>query len=74
MAVRIRPGEDSDAEQLIGLIGACWAMYPGVRMDVDGEMPELRALATYCARAGGALWVAEDGGAVLGMAATRPAL
>ena len=48
-------------------------MYPGIRMDVDGEMPELRALATYYARAGGALWVAEDGGAVIGMAATRPA-
>ena len=68
----IRPGRDSDAEQLIGLIAACWGMYPGVRMDVDGEMPELRALATYYARAGGALWVAEDGGVVLGMVAVRP--
>jgi GNAT superfamily N-acetyltransferase len=69
---RIRSGEDSDADQLIALIGACWALYPGVRMDVDGEMPELRALASYYARAGGALWVAEDAGTVLGMAATRP--
>ncbi len=74
MPVRIRPGADEDAEQLIALIGACWALYPGIRMDVDGEMPELRALATYYARAGGALWVAEDGGAVVGMAATRPAV
>jgi GNAT superfamily N-acetyltransferase len=72
MAVRIRPGEDADAEQLIGLIGACWALYPGIRMDVDGEMPELRMLATYYAHAGGALWVAEDGGTAVGMAATRP--
>lgn len=72
MTARIRPGEDADAEQLIALIGACWALYPGIRMDVDGEMPELRALATYYARAGGALWVAEDGGAVLGMVAVRP--
>jgi GNAT superfamily N-acetyltransferase len=73
MAVRIRPGEDADAEQLIALIGACWALYPGVRMDVDGEMPELHALATYYyAHAGGALWVAEDAGAVIGMAATKP--
>jgi len=72
MAVRIRRGEDADAEQLIALIGACWALYPGVRMDVDGEMPELRRLATYYARAGGALWVAADGGTVVGMAATRP--
>ncbi len=72
MAARIRPGEDEDAEQLIALIGACWALYPGVRLDVDGEMPELRSLATYYARAGGALWVAEDGGTMLGMVATRP--
>ncbi len=42
-------------------------------MDVDGEMPELRALAMYYAQTGGALWVAEDGGTVIGMAATRPA-
>ena len=72
MTARIRPGEDADAEQLIALIGACWALYPGIRMDVDGEMPELRTLASYYAGAGGALWVAEDDGAVLGMAATRP--
>jgi GNAT superfamily N-acetyltransferase len=72
MTARIRPGEDADAEQLIALIGACWALYPGIRMDVDGEMPELRALASYYARAGGGLWVAEDDGTVIGMAATRP--
>src|ERR1700752_5384509 len=72
MTARIRPGEDADAEQLIALIGACWALYPGIRMDVDGEMPELRALASYYAGAGGALWVAEADGAVIGMAATRP--
>jgi len=72
MAVRIRPGDDADAEQLIALIGACWALYPGIRMDVDGEMPELRGLATYYACAGGALWVVEDSGTVVGIAATRP--
>jgi len=72
VAASIRAGEDSDAAQLIALIGACWALYPGVRMDVDGEMPELHALATYYANAGGALWVAEDAGTVVGMAATRP--
>ncbi|HTW70517.1 MAG TPA: GNAT family N-acetyltransferase [Acetobacteraceae bacterium] len=68
----IRPGRDADADALIAVIAACWAMYPGVRMDVDGEMPELRALASYYGKAGGALWVAEDGGAVVGMAAVRP--
>src|ERR1700733_14502841 len=72
MTARIRPAEDADAEQLIALIGACWALYPGIRMDVDGEMPELRGLASYYADAGGALWVADDAGAVIGMAAQRP--
>jgi len=65
----IRPGRDDDAEAIIALIWACWSQYPGVKMDVDGEMPELRALATYYAGQGGALWVADD---CSGMIATRP--
>ena len=72
MTWAIRPGRDADAGALIALIAACWGLYPGVRMDVDGEMPELRALATYYANAGGALWVAAANGAVIGMVAVRP--
>ncbi|HUN41149.1 MAG TPA: GNAT family N-acetyltransferase [Acetobacteraceae bacterium] len=72
MTSTIRAGRDADANSLIALIAACWGMYPGIRMDVDGEMPELRALASYYAKARGVLWVAEDGGAILGMAAARP--
>jgi GNAT superfamily N-acetyltransferase len=72
MTLRIRPGRDTDADQLIAVIGACWALYPGIRMDVEGEDSELLALATYYASAGGVLWVAEDGGVIVGMAATRP--
>lgn len=68
----IRPGRDSDGPALIDLIWSCWSAYPGIRMDVDQEMPELRALATYYAANGGALWVAEAAGAVRGMIATRP--
>ena len=41
-------------------------------MDVDREMPELHALASYYGDGGGRLWVAETGGAVCGMIATRP--
>jgi GNAT superfamily N-acetyltransferase len=71
--VTTRAGHDSDADAIIALIGACWARYPGVRMDVDGEMPELRALANYYASQGGALWVAKDrAGTLVGMIATRP--
>lgn len=69
----LRPGRDSDADPLITLIWACWSQYPGVKMDVDGEMPELRALATYYAGKGGALWVAAaPDGAIEGMIATCP--
>lgn len=68
----LRPGRDADAEGFIDLIGDCWSEYPGCLMDLDGELPELRALATYFAEAGGALWTAEQNGRVIGMAATRP--
>jgi GNAT superfamily N-acetyltransferase len=68
----LRPGRDSDEAGFIALIGACWAEYPNCILDVDAEVPELRALATYFAEAGGALWVAERDGRVIGMAAVRP--
>jgi GNAT superfamily N-acetyltransferase len=41
-------------------------------MDVDAEMPEYRALASYYADRGGALWAAEADGQLAGMIATRP--
>ncbi|MBX9593411.1 MAG: GNAT family N-acetyltransferase, partial [Roseomonas sp.] len=68
----LRPGRDGDEAGFIALIGACWAEYPNCILDVDAEVPELRALATYFAEAGGALWVAERDGHVIGMAAVRP--
>ena len=66
LSVAIRPGRDEDAASFIALIGACWAQYPGIMLDVDGEMPELRALASYYNREGGALWVAEADGTIAG--------
>ena len=69
----IRPGRDADAAGFIALIGACWAEYPGVVLDVDAELPEVRTLATHIAGLGGALWTAEQGGEVVGMVATHPA-
>ncbi|HEY6433612.1 MAG TPA: GNAT family N-acetyltransferase [Acetobacteraceae bacterium] len=68
----IRPGRDADADGFIALISACWSEYPGVVMDVDGEMPELRALARYYAAKGGTLWAAEAAGGLVGMIATCP--
>ncbi|MCQ4162516.1 GNAT family N-acetyltransferase [Roseomonas sp. GC11] len=69
----IRAGRDADAAAFIRLVGDAWGEYPNCILDVDGEVPELRALATYFAQAGGALWAAETPeGRVAGMVATRP--
>jgi GNAT superfamily N-acetyltransferase len=65
----IRPGRDSDAEGFIALVGACWSEYPGVILDVDGEVPELRTLASHYGRKGGRLWAAEADGRIVGMLA-----
>jgi GNAT superfamily N-acetyltransferase len=72
MTATIRPGRDEDAEGFIALIGAAWSEYPGCVLDVDAEMPELRALSSHFEKAGGALWTAEADGHVVGMVATRP--
>src|SRR4051794_9267213 len=68
----IRPGRDDDADAFIALIRVNWSRYPGIHMDVDREMPELRRLATYYRGQGGALWAAEADGMLAGMVATRP--
>ncbi|SHJ57637.1 Ribosomal protein S18 acetylase RimI [Roseomonas rosea] len=72
MSIAIRPGRDADAEGFIRLIGDAWAEYPNCVLDVDAEVPELRALATHFEKVGGALWAAEQGGEIVGMVATRP--
>jgi GNAT superfamily N-acetyltransferase len=68
----IRPGLDTDADGFIAVTWACWSQYPGVRMDVDAEMPEYRTLASYYAAKSGALWTAEANGQIVGMIATQP--
>ncbi len=68
----LREGRDHDAAGFIALIGDCWAEYPGCVLDVDGELPELRALASYFRRQDGALWVAEQAGRTIGMIGARP--
>ena len=71
-AANIRPGRDDDAAGFIALISACWGEYPGVVCDVDAELPEIRAFATYVAGLGGGLRTAEHCGMVVGMIATYP--
>jgi GNAT superfamily N-acetyltransferase len=68
----LRAGRDDDAASIIRIIGDCWAEYPGCVMDLDGEVPELRTLATYCAGRRGMFWVTENGGAVVGLVCAYP--
>jgi putative acetyltransferase len=69
----VRDARDDDDWDLIGLIAACWAEYPGCILDVHGEESWLRAPASAYAAKGGRLWVAEYGGRVVGSAALLPA-
>lgn len=68
----IRDARDDDADQLIALIGGVFAEYPGCILDVDGEIPELRAIATAFRDQGGRFWVAEDAGRVVACVGYKP--
>jgi GNAT superfamily N-acetyltransferase len=68
----LRAGRDDDAASFIRIISDCWAEYPGCVTDIDGEAPELHALASYCAGRGGAVWAAQGDGDVVGMVCTYP--
>lgn len=70
--IQVRDARDDDAEGLITLIGGCFAEYPGCLLDVDGELPELRAIATAFRDWRGRFWVAERGGRVVGSVGFTP--
>jgi GNAT superfamily N-acetyltransferase len=73
MAVELRPGRDEDAAGLIELIAGCWSEYPGCVMDVDGENPHLRRIASAYAEWGGRVWIAEDAGQMVASVGLVPA-
>jgi len=72
-SVIIRDARDDDAAGLIELIGTTFAEYPGCVLDVDGEMPQLRAIATWSANEGGRFWTAHRGGVLIGCGGLAPA-
>ena len=71
--LRIRAARDADAQGLIRLIGSIFAEYPNCILDVDGEIPELRAIASAFERVDGRFWVAERDGEVVGCVGLSPA-
>lgn len=70
--ISIRDARDDDSWDLIGLIAACWAEYPGCILDVQGEEPWLLRPASAYQDEGGRLWVAEMDGRVVASVALRP--
>lgn len=72
MRFEIRDARDDDGPALIAIIGGAFTDYPGCVLDVDGEMPELRAIATSFQRIGGRFWVAAAGERVLGCVGLSP--
>ncbi|MEZ4294838.1 MAG: GNAT family N-acetyltransferase [Polyangiaceae bacterium] len=70
--IHVREAKDSDADGLIALIGGCFAEYPGCLLEVDTELPELRAIATAFRNWGGNFWVAERAGQVVGSVGYTP--
>ncbi len=69
----VRPARDDDEQPLIQLISDVFAEYPGCVMDVDGEIPELRRIASYFEEHDGQFWVAESEGRVVGCIGHSPA-
>jgi putative acetyltransferase len=55
----IREARDDDALDVIELIGSVFGEYPNCVLDVDGELPELRRVASHYRELGGEFWVAE---------------
>ncbi|MEO1224058.1 MAG: GNAT family N-acetyltransferase [Pseudomonadota bacterium] len=69
----MRSARNDDADDLIALIGGCFAEYQGCILDVDGEIPELRRIASYAERRGGAFWSVERNSVVVACVGAMPA-
>jgi putative acetyltransferase len=74
MIFEIRDARDEDGPALITIIGDAFTDYPGCVLDVDGEMPELRAIASSFQRIGGRFWVAAAGERVVGGVGLSPSV
>jgi GNAT superfamily N-acetyltransferase len=68
----LRPVRDDDAADLIALIAAVYAEYPGCVLDLPGVDADLVAPATEAARRDGPWWVLEHDGRIVGSIGAGP--
>ncbi len=66
MAITLRVATDRDGDAVGAVIARCFADYPGIIYDRAVEFPELDAIASHFAAGGGRMWVAEQGGRIVG--------
>jgi putative acetyltransferase len=69
----VRMAVDTDADDLVALVGSCFSEYEGCVLDTEHEMPHLLRVASHFAAVDGRAWVAEADGSVVGSVACRPA-
>lgn len=58
--LKLREAADEDWWDVVALVSACWAEYPGCVMDAHGECPDLLEPASAYRQAGGEFWVVTD--------------
>lgn len=66
----MRPVRDADGPQLVDLIGAAYAEYPGCVLDLPDLDADLPIPATTAAQRGGRWWVIEDAGRIVASVGT----
>lgn len=66
----LRPARDDDGAQLVDLVGAAYAEYPGCVLDLPDLDDDLPVPATTAARRGGRWWVVEDEGRLVASVGT----
>ena len=75
-AILLRDAGNADAAAIIELIAAAYAEYPGCVLDLEADMPELKAPASSYAQIAGKFWVAQgvaEAARILGCVACQPA-
>lgn len=72
MSAVVRRAVAADSAAVIEIVRTCWTAYPGVIVDIDRELPELKTFAESYESLGGLAWVAELDGRIVACLALAP--